>query len=96
MFLCVVVLFVYTRVVDLYPWDAGIKSGLTYNDPGDDTMPKVILFFPSLLHHNFSGEVEVVNNTVFIQEISVVLKCLSFGQLHLLGSTKISDDHWLR
>ena len=54
MFLCAVVLFVYTRVVDLYPWDAGIKSGLTYNDPGDDTMPKVMVyyFFPSLLFHN--------------------------------------------
>jgi len=31
--------WVDSRVVDLYPWDAGIMSGLTYNDAGDETMP---------------------------------------------------------
>jgi len=32
--------WVDSRVVDLYPWDAGIKSGLTYNLAGDDTIPR--------------------------------------------------------
>jgi len=32
--------WVDSRVVDLYPFDSGIKSGLRYEDPGDETMPK--------------------------------------------------------
>ena len=32
--------WVDSRVVDLYPWDAGVRSGMTYNDPGEYTTPK--------------------------------------------------------
>lgn len=32
--------WVDSRVVDLYPWDLGIRSGLSYNYPGEETMPK--------------------------------------------------------
>jgi len=31
------------RVIDLYPWDAGSKSGLTYQEPGHDTHPREVI-----------------------------------------------------
>jgi len=32
--------WVDSRVVDLYPWDAGTRSGLTYQDTGVETLPR--------------------------------------------------------
>ena len=32
--------WVDSRVVDLYPWDAGTDSGLGYHDSGERTMPR--------------------------------------------------------
>lgn len=32
--------WVDSRVVDLYPWDAGVQSGITYNEPGEETVPR--------------------------------------------------------
>jgi len=32
--------WVDSRVVDLYPWDSGVMSGITYNVPGEETMPR--------------------------------------------------------
>ena len=28
------------RVIDLYPWDAGTNSGVSYQDPGAETQPR--------------------------------------------------------
>lgn len=35
--------WVDSRVVDLYPWDGGVRSGVTYNNPGDDTVPREVI-----------------------------------------------------
>jgi len=35
--------WVDSRVVDLYPWDAGVWSGLGYHDKGDETMPREVI-----------------------------------------------------
>jgi len=32
--------WVDSRVVDLYPWDAGTNSGLTYQERGEETLPR--------------------------------------------------------
>lgn len=32
--------WVDSRIVDLYPWDAGTNSGLTYQERGEDTQPR--------------------------------------------------------
>jgi len=32
--------WVDSRVLDLYPWDAGTSSGLTYQEKGEETMPR--------------------------------------------------------
>lgn len=35
--------WVDSRVVDLYPWDGGVRSGVTYNNPGEDTVPREVI-----------------------------------------------------
>jgi hypothetical protein len=35
--------WVDSRVVDLYPWDAGVWSGLGYHDRGEQTMPSEVI-----------------------------------------------------
>ena len=32
--------WVDSRVIDLYPWDAGTNSGVSYQDPGSETQPR--------------------------------------------------------
>jgi hypothetical protein len=32
--------WVDSRIIDLYPWDAGINSGVTYQAAGEETMPR--------------------------------------------------------
>ena len=32
--------WVDSRIIDLDPWDAGINSGVTYQNPGEETMPR--------------------------------------------------------
>ena len=81
--------WVDSRVIDLYPWDAGTNSGVTYQDPGSETHPRESI-------HRITSCNPADDNSPFYDETCAPIKPVA--RLHVLKQREYKkqcnhDDH---
>ena len=82
--------WVDSRVIDLYPWDAGTNSGVTYMDPGSETHPREEI-------HRITSCNPHDDNSPFYDETCAPIKPVA--RLHVLKQREYKkqcnhDDHF--